>query len=262
MKFRKILSTAIIATGTGMAAPAFAIEGLSANIGVTSNYLVRGVTQTCNDPAVQGGLDYEHSSGLYVGTWASNVNFCGEKEVTELLFDDNGDGIYDPGDDVIGTTTVNEDYHEYEIDFYAGYAGEIEDFGYDIGYIWYAYPQSSNVDFGDVYVSGSYKWFTIGAFYGVGAEPGAELFEDALYVYGDVAVEVANGLTVGAHYGHQSWDHDDGVDYSDYNLSLTKTTQYGDFSAMVSDTDLSDDETSNKDEDPRFVISYNLAFDL
>jgi uncharacterized protein (TIGR02001 family) len=47
----------------------------SANVGVVSNYMWRGMTQTRNGAAVQGGLDLTHSSGFYAGTWMSNVDF-------------------------------------------------------------------------------------------------------------------------------------------------------------------------------------------
>ena len=47
----------------------------SANVGLYTDYIFRGYTQTGNEPAIQGGFDVEHSSGLYAGTWASNVDW-------------------------------------------------------------------------------------------------------------------------------------------------------------------------------------------
>ena len=47
----------------------------SANVGLYTDYIFRGYTQTQNEPAIQGGFDVEHSSGLYAGTWASNVDW-------------------------------------------------------------------------------------------------------------------------------------------------------------------------------------------
>ena len=69
------------------------------NVAATTNYVWRGVTQIDDGPAVQGGLDYAHDSGFYVGTWASNVDFDGEN---------------DP---------------QYELDLYGGYGGEAGNFG-------------------------------------------------------------------------------------------------------------------------------------
>ncbi|MGS0730349.1 TorF family putative porin, partial [Shewanella sp. 0m-11] len=99
-----INSTAILLTSLLSTTAHAAVE---ANIGATSNYLWRGVTQTDDAVAVQGGIDYSHDSGFYAGTWASNVDF---------------------GDET-----------SYEVDFYAGFAGTIGDeFEYDLSYLYYA----------------------------------------------------------------------------------------------------------------------------
>ena len=47
----------------------------TANVGVVSDYLFRGISQTKGAPAIQGGFDYSHSSGLYAGTWLSSVSW-------------------------------------------------------------------------------------------------------------------------------------------------------------------------------------------
>jgi uncharacterized protein (TIGR02001 family) len=48
---------------------------LTANIGLFSEYIFRGISQTGGKPAVQGGFDYAHASGFYAGTWASNISW-------------------------------------------------------------------------------------------------------------------------------------------------------------------------------------------
>jgi uncharacterized protein (TIGR02001 family) len=53
------------------------MANLSNNINLTSDYVWRGLTQTNHDPAVQGGIDYDHSSGLSTGTWTSNISNSG-----------------------------------------------------------------------------------------------------------------------------------------------------------------------------------------
>ena len=83
------LAAAVAAVLTSGAASA----EITANAGFFSNYIWRGVTQTSDQAAGQGGIDWGHDSGLYVGTWVSNVDFSGL-----------GDG--------------------YEMDVYAGFAGE------------------------------------------------------------------------------------------------------------------------------------------
>jgi uncharacterized protein (TIGR02001 family) len=47
---------------------------LSANVFLVSDYLFRGITQTWGKPAIQGGFDFVHDSGIYLGTWGSNVS--------------------------------------------------------------------------------------------------------------------------------------------------------------------------------------------
>ena len=76
----KKLAYALVLTGL-VAAPTLAMaeeespHSLSANVTLTSDYIFRGISQTGGDPAIQGGLDYSHKSGFYLGTWASNVGW-------------------------------------------------------------------------------------------------------------------------------------------------------------------------------------------
>ena len=48
---------------------------LTANVGIYSQYIFRGLTQTDAKPAFQGGFDYAHESGFYLGTWGSNISW-------------------------------------------------------------------------------------------------------------------------------------------------------------------------------------------
>ena len=56
------------------AAPPAPEHTFTANVGLFSEYIFRGIAQTGGKPAVQGGFDYGHSSGFYAGTWASNIS--------------------------------------------------------------------------------------------------------------------------------------------------------------------------------------------
>ena len=103
----------------------------------------RGYTQTHNDPALQGGVDIEHSSGLYVGAWASNISWL--KESPWDAYTDGGSA---------------------EIDLYAGYASEIGETGisYDVGVLQYLYPGEvaagySKANTTEVHVGLGYGWF-------------------------------------------------------------------------------------------------------
>ena len=107
--------------------PNAAASELSANVGFTSNYLWRGIEQTGGDAAVSGGIDFSNDSGFYVGTWASNASWA-------------------PG-------------MTYELDFYGAFAGKLsESVEYDVGFIYYAYPDetSGDADFSEIYGSVSF----------------------------------------------------------------------------------------------------------
>jgi len=121
----------LIATALMAAISTTALADISGNVGMTSDYVFRGISQTDNQMAIQGGLDYEHPSGLYVGTWASNVS-------SDFF---NGTGN-DP---------------QIELDLYGGYKGKVNDnIGYDVGYIRYQYPGFDDANTNEIYVKGNY----------------------------------------------------------------------------------------------------------
>ncbi|MBW8190012.1 TorF family putative porin [Neiella marina] len=225
MKATKTLIASAIVAAT-LSAPAMAVEGLSANAAATSNYLWRGVTQSDDGAAVSGGIDYEASNGIYVGTWVSNVDF---------------------GDDT-----------SYEMDFYGGYAGEVGDFSYDIGLIYYAYPDGDDLNFAEAALSVSYSFLTVGVSTMVYDDfaDGAE--DEMFYYFADAAFEVSEGLELGLHVGMSDGDTVEDwfgtSDYIDYNASLSKDG----FTLMVSKTDLDD---GNMD-DLKAAITYSVDFDL
>jgi len=120
-----ITVAAAIAAGT-LAMPMTASADLSGNIGIHSKYVLRGIFEENDNTAVQGGLDYSHDSGLYVGWWFSNLGYTYDA--------DNF-----PDSDYTGNGVEN--------DLYAGFAGEAGGIGYDIGLIQYVYL---NVDDSDL----------------------------------------------------------------------------------------------------------------
>ena len=100
-----------------VAPPAPRACALSANVGLTSEYVFRGISQTDQGPAIQGGFDATCGI-LYAGLWASNLDFGP---------DGAGDGIAN-----------------IEIDLYAGIKPKTGPITWDLGVIYYAYPNSSN----------------------------------------------------------------------------------------------------------------------
>ena len=109
--------TRYLLAGALLGAASLAQAGTSANVYVVSDYLFRGVTQTNDGAAVQGGIDYEHDSGFYAGTWMSTLG--------------NGAGVED--------------------DIYLGFAGEAGSISYDIGAIRYIYPSLTDFDATEIY---------------------------------------------------------------------------------------------------------------
>ena len=184
-------------------APAF--DGISANASVTSNDLWRGLEQTNGKAAVSGGLDFEHDSGFYLGTWASNAD-------------------WDEG-------------MTYELDVYGGYSGSSQGFTYDIGFIQYAYPDATNdVDFSEIYTSISYGLFTFGYATLVNAD-GADFGDDS-YLSVDAEIAVTDKYQLAFHIGKGTDDFYAGEDFIDYGLSLSKSN----FTIGASKTNLSDDD--------------------
>jgi len=103
-------------------APAPEVSPITANVTVASSYVYRGLTQTNNKPAIQGGFDYAHESGFYIGNWNSNISWI-------------SDGY--PGTTPSTTAPI-------EMDFYAGIKKELigEGFVSDLGVLQYYYPTS------------------------------------------------------------------------------------------------------------------------
>ncbi|MBU3608267.1 TorF family putative porin [Polynucleobacter nymphae] len=143
---KKAISAAAVALLTGLAsASAFAADTptnpedtsatspIAANVTVTSNYIYRGLTQSNNKPAIQGGFDYAHESGFYVGNWNSSISWLSDS------YGGNGYQNMKSGNGSVGSVTA-----PVEMDFYAGFKKELigEGFASDFGVLQYYYPTS------------------------------------------------------------------------------------------------------------------------
>ena len=237
MKLNKVAIALGVFAITGSAAAEF-----SANIGATSNYVWRGVTQTDDGPAVSGGLDYAHESGFYAGTWASNVDFV-----------DRDDDLDDDDSPLFSNNQV-------EVDFYAGYANELSSgLGYDVGVIYYAYPQAEDyndeLDFTEIYASLSYGPVSGGVYYTVDTEAGGD--DDHVYYYLSAGTEVAPTWSIGATVG--LYDFDGGDEYSHGQLDVTKDAgDFGEFTMSVSN--VFDDDDMGLDDDVLVFVSWGKSF--
>jgi len=134
------ISTAAVALLAGLSTGAFAadepaaapeVSPITANVTVASSYIYRGLTQTNNKPAIQGGFDYAHESGFYVGNWNSSISWI-------------SDSYNAVPASALPSKTAPSTTAPIEMDFYAGFKKELigEGFASDIGVLQYYYPTS------------------------------------------------------------------------------------------------------------------------
>lgn len=191
---------------------------ISANVAITSDYRFRGISQTNRDPAIQGGFDYGHSSGFYIGTWASNVSF------TE------------------GGT---------EFDVYAGWGTDLnENLALDLGVLYYAYPSDPDADYVEIY--GSLGFF--GATVGLNYSPEYTYDTDEyFYLYGQYSLPLGENFSLDAHLGYNQFKNssaftgfigalDAGKNYIDYSISGTASFAGVDLTLAFIGTDIDKDD--------------------
>ncbi|MEZ5538856.1 MAG: TorF family putative porin [Pseudomonadales bacterium] len=172
----------------------------SGNIGLSSNYMWRGISQTRNGVAVQGGVDITHSSGFYTGTWLSNVDFkLAPRAHTEQ-------------------------------DIYAGYGFNMGDFAFDLKHTKYLYDNANALDFNETHAQVSYNAGSIGSF-AVGLDYSKDTpivdADSAVHYYGSHTYALLIGATLTTTLGQ--YDYKDagwlgGTDskYSYYNIGVSK----------------------------------------
>lgn len=217
-----------------------AMAEVSMNIGATSNYVWRGVSQTGDDSAISGGIDYAHDSGFYAGAWISSL----------------GGGASDG----LGA----------EFDYYAGFGGAFGEVGYDINVAAITYPQVEDSNFTELGASLSYSYFTVGLNSTIASDvedvkgTGEMFIEGDLYSYVSASFPLENDYSVGALYGSYKFD-DDGeggadLDYTHYQLSVTKSAgDFGDVTLAYDATDLDDDDTTASYKEDAAIVSVSWS---
>lgn len=226
-------SLVAIALASTFAAPAFAADAAPAehtvtgNMTIASTYRFRGIDQTFGKPALQGGIDYSHSSGLYAGNWNSNVS--------------SGAG-YPNGN--------------LEMDVYGGYKTTFGDLGVDVGAIYYYYPGSDKqgwtnkgatngrgvVDNKEVYVGASWKFLSLKYYHSVGDYFSAPKTDGSNYLDLSATYDLGDGWGVNGHVGRvvlkglPSYNN-----YIDYKLGVTKDVSGWVFGASYIGTDAKGD---------------------
>lgn len=186
---------AVAAASFAFAAPALAQEApgpisVSGSAALVSDYRFRGVSQTNKEMAIQGGLTVAHESGVYVGTWASNLAGWG----------------------TFGGSNM-------ELDIYGGYKLPVGGATLDVGLTWYMYPGGADTtDFGEPYakISGTLgpasllagvayapKQRSLGNFSNTPQSAGQK--EDNLYVWTDASTGIpGTPITLKGHFGYSN----------------------------------------------------------
>jgi uncharacterized protein (TIGR02001 family) len=208
-----------LASAQQPAAPA-SPHTFTGNVGIFSQYIFRGLTQTDGDPAIQGGFDYSHASGIYAGVWGSNISWLRDNNFGAL-------GSYSSGGSV-------------ELDFYGGYKwGFAPDWTLDLGTLYYWYPGEVVPGFvkGDaweIYAGLSWKWLSAKYSYAVNSKNFQFTNSDGSW-YLDLSANVPlgdfakglTGVTAMAHWGKQEFRGNTGLfsndtcSYEDWKLGLS-----------------------------------------
>ena len=227
MKKSLILSTAVAAALTSGSV----LADLSGNAAISSNYIWRGMTQTSDQAAGSGGIDWSDKSGLYAGIWVSNVDFSG-----------NGDG--------------------YENDLYVGFSGEAGNLGYDFGIITYQYPVTPNFNFTELYASGSFSMFTVGLNLTVDNASGND---DGIFAEDDIYLSFSADVTdtISVYAGSYMFDNDGAVgvgdvDYIHFGVSLSKD----DFTFAIDKNDAEASAYGASADNVRVTVSWGKEFEL
>lgn len=188
--------------------------------GIYSDYRTRGISQTQNDPALQGSATLSHSSGLYAGVWSSNVDFG------------------------LGSKT------RQEIDYYAGYNWQInDDISLDTAYFQYEYPRQSALNYGEYFSQLTAYGAKLGAYYSdnLGGD------QSYLYSYVGYGTQLPADVVLDLRYGQVDLKDPLLIDgsgdtrdsYHEWQIKLSKELLGLNWSASYVDTDLGDSECAN-----------------
>ena len=229
--------------------------GTSGNVSLTSDYVFRGVSQSNQEPALQGGVEYAADSGFYIGGWGSSISWLSDLSSSAAPISSN-----------------------LELDVYGGYRGKFsEAVSYDVGALYYWYPGDfpsgfNSADTLEVYagvsVAASEK-VSLGAKYS-GSTTDLFGYADSSgsgYLDLSATFAVADGWSIGAHAGKQ-WIEgagNDAFEYTDWKLGVTKSFENG-FSVGLAYTGTDADDAlytnpfGNKVADDTVALTITKAF--
>jgi uncharacterized protein (TIGR02001 family) len=219
---------------------------ISANVALTSDYRFRGISQSNEDIALQGGFDLGWENGIYIGAWGSSVDF------------DSTDGFNG----------------SLELDLYAGWAGQISDnVSVDVGYMYYGYPGDDSKQEGGANGKGDYQevYLKVGLFDGtLGAAYSDDYYGETgsfYYLFADYSFALGENLSLDLHAGYNDIDENGGFfdtdtdSYVDYSVGLTASWLAVDWTLAYVGTDLDEDDvfgTDWSDDTVVFTISKSM----
>ncbi len=181
----KLRQTMILAS-VGLV-PAVSVAELSANVGMVSDYLYRGIFQ--EDASASAGIDYENENGFYIGTWGADV----------------GDGI--------------------ETDLYFGYGGEVGDWSWGVGYTGYYYTDDFDDTYAEVNLGLGYGIFSLD--FAAGEWDGFGAPEDYTFTSLTIEIPSGPYLTFGSFGDQFDGDYFEigyGFDWNGVDLSIALVT--------------------------------------
>jgi uncharacterized protein (TIGR02001 family) len=177
----------------------------SFNVGAISDYRYRGISQTRLKPALQGGIDFAHSSGFYLGTWASTIKWI----------EDAGGGA------------------RVELDLYGGYKGDIvkDSLSFDVGVLTYQYPSNNlnpKAETTEIYGALTSGPLTVKYSHAVSNLFGFADSKNSGYLDASASFDVGGGVAIAPHVGYQRVAKNGNYSYADYSLTVSK-----DFSGLA-----------------------------
>jgi len=176
---------------------------LSFNVGAVTDYRYRGISQTARKPALQGGIDWAHKSGFYLGTWASTIRWIKD--------------------------TPPADKGSVEVDIYGGYKGTlpVAGLGYDVGFLQYWYPGNNydrvtgeKADTTEGYVGLTWGPATVKYSHAFTNLFGAANSDGSGYLDLSATFDLGSGFSVVPHVGWQRIENFG--TYRDYSVTLAK----------------------------------------
>jgi len=219
---------------------------VTGNMTIASDYRFRGISQTYLGPAIQGGIDYAHPSGFYVGNWNSSVS--------SLVYT-GGSGL--------------------EMDFYGGYKKSFGDLGLDVGYIYYYYhnaeflsgvnTNTGKFDNQELYIGASWKWlsaklnYAISNYFGLNGDQASGYWvnqttgavldptggmgnsKGTYYLDLTATYPVNDKLNIIGHYGMLNVKTYNELDYNDWKIGVTYDLSGWSLGAAYIDTDAKKD---------------------